>query len=778
MSYFKRILFVCFILCLSTKINAQFISINDQRTPQQLIENTLVNSSCVSVTNVSGTGDTFTPGKNSFAYFNAGTSNFPFSEGIVLTTSTSSSAIGPYISNEGGGDAKWQGDFELNQILGINSINATVLEFDFVPLTDFLSFNYIFASNEYQSFYPCSYSDGFAFLIKEAGTGDPYKNLAVLPNTDIPVSSINIRPTIQPGYDINGDPYPGCPESNIHYFNGLNTSTSPINYAGQTLVMNAQTAVTTGKKYHVKLVIADDDNKLYDSAVFLQAGSFSSKIDFGPDQTALTGKPVCFGESITLDTKLPASYSYKWFKDGNVLNSEISPVYKATASGKYKVEATITGSTCVLTGEIQLEFTPEIIANNTKLIQCDDNTDGNALFNLTKAGDIIKNNDSAILNKGYYESLADAESQTNEITTPEKYTNKSTNQVIFARIENKYGCFKTPQITLEISGTTIPDQDPIATCDFDDNQDGFYQFDLDLQVTSQVRTGLPAGLVIHYYLNTADAFAETNALPNIFKNTTAFSQTIYARAVNGADCYAIAPIKLVVNAFDPPNFEEETKSLCKGTQVDLAVDPGFTTYVWSTDTNNTNNLITVSQAGDYSVKVTNEFGCEKTKKFKVILSEPATITGAVIKDFSGTDNSVTLQYTGTGNYEFSLNGIDFQDDPFFSNVSPGIYNALAQSKDDCGISNFYLLYVLDYPKFFTPNGDGHNDVWAIKNLDQLPDYRLSIFDRYGKLLKQMTQNSPGWNGQFNGQQLPSDDYWFDLTFTNGKNIKGHFSIKR
>lgn len=778
MNYFKRILFVSFIFCSSAKINAQFISINDHKTPQQLIENTLVNSSCVSVTNVSGTGDTFTPGKNSFAYFNAGTSNFPFTEGVVLTTSTSSSARGPYISNQGGGDVKWQGDFELNQILGINSINATVLEFDFVPLTDFLSFNYIFASNEYQSFFPCRYSDGFAFLIKEAGTNDEYKNLAVLPGTDTPVSSINIRPTIQPGYDINGDPYTGCPESNKHYFNGLNTNTSPINYAGQTIVMNAQTNVITGKKYHVKLVIADDDNRLYDSAVFLQSGSFSSKIDFGPDQTSLTSNPVCFGESITLDTKLPAAYSYKWFKDGVLINSENGPVYKATASGTYKVEATVTASACVLTGEIKLEFTPEIITNDTKLIQCDDNTDGTSVFNLTKVADIIKNYDAEILNKGFYESLADAESKTNEIAAPEKYTNKSANQVIFSRIENKYGCFKTPQITLEVSGTTIPNQNPIPTCDLDNNQDGFYQFDLDLQVTPQVRTGLPAGLVIQYYLNAADALAETNVLPNIFKNTTAFSQTIYARALNGADCYAITPITLVVNTFDPPAFEDETKSLCKGTQIDLTVDTTFSSYLWSVATNSTNNLITVSEAGEYSVKVTNEFGCEKTKKFKVILSEPALISGAVIRDFSGTDNSVTLQYTGIGNYEFSLNGIDFQDAPFFSNVSPGIYNALVQSKDNCGISNYYLVYVLDYPKFFTPNGDGINDVWAIKNLDQLPDYRISIFNRYGKLLKQMTQNSPGWNGQFNGQQLPSDDYWFDLIFTNGKNIKGHFSIKR
>jgi len=88
------------------------------------------------------------------------------------------------------------------------------------------------------------------------------------------------------------------------------------------------------------------------------------------------------------------------------------------------------------------------------------------------------------------------------------------------------------------------------------------------------------------------------------------------------------------------------------------------------------------------------------------------------------------------------------------------------------------VIVLDYPRFFTPNGDNFNDVWFVKNLDQLPDYTISIFDRYGKLLKQMNQNNSGWTGLFNGQQLPADDYWFNLIFSDGRIIKGHFSLKR
>ncbi|PIF30902.1 gliding motility-associated-like protein [Flavobacterium sp. 9] len=777
MNRYICLLLVLFLCCLSSKVNAQYISVNDQKTPQELINDILVNSSCVSVTNTSGSGDAFTPPKNSFAYFNSNGSSFPFAEGVVLTTSTSENAVGPFITSIGGGSTEWKGDADLNQILGINSINATSLEFDFVPLTDFISFNYIFASNEYQSFFPCQYSDGFAFLIKEAGTSDPYQNLAVLPNTSIPLSSTNVRPLIKPGTASNGDPYPGCPAENEHYFNGLNTSSSPVNYAGQTVVMNAQTKVVAGKKYHIKLVIADDKEQYYDSAVFLQAGSFASKIDFGPDQTTLNNDPVCFGQSITLDTKLASTYNYKWYKDGLLINGANGPKYNPTESGTYSVECTLTPSICKLTGEVKLEFAAEILSTNTSLIQCDDNTDGINVFDLTKVDNIVKNNVADITNNGYYETLPDAQNKTKPIATPSNYTNKANNQIVFARIENKYGCYETAEVTLQISSATIPNQSPIATCDDDDNKlDGFYQFDLATQVTPQVLTGLPSGLVPYYYSSQNDALADTNRLPNIYKNTTAFNQTIYVRIVNGPDCYGITSVPLVVNTFDPPNFEDESEILCKGDDTTLAVANTFSSYLWSTGS--MANQIDVDTAGDYSVTVQDANGCSKTKKFKIIASEPAAITEVVVKDFSGTDNSVLIEFTGNGNYEFSIDRISYQDSPSFSNVNTGIYNAVARDKNGCGPSNTFLFYVLDYPRFFTPNGDGFNDLWFVKDFDQLPAYKISIFDRYGKFLKQMDQNSAGWNGTFNGQQLPSDDYWFTLVLVNGKTIKGHFSLKR
>ncbi len=88
-------------------------------------------------------------------------------------------------------------------------------------------------------------------------------------------------------------------------------------------------------------------------------------------------------------------------------------------------------------------------------------------------------------------------------------------------------------------------------------------------------------------------------------------------------------------------------------------------------------------------------------------------------------------------------------------------------------------YVLDYPIFFTPNGDGYNDQWFIKNLDiDYPNAELYIFNRYGKLLKQLSASGNGWDGQIGNNQLPSDDYWFVLKLENGRTIKGHFALKR
>ena len=784
MNFIKKISLYIFIFCSSSIATAQSILVNDSYTSQQLVENILVkNSSCVSISNPIATGDIFTPGKKSYAYFTNQGGSFPFAEGVLLSSWSSTYSVGPFLreptSGPNSGTSGWKGDADLEQALGItNTSNATVLEFNFTALTNLISFNYLFASNEYQDNFPCNYSDGFAFLIKEVGT-NTFQNLAVLPGTNTPVSSKNVHPLI-PTFNSTTGSKPGCPAINESYFGSLNTSpanTSPINYSGQTKVLNAQTNVVVGKTYQIKLVIADQGGTFYDSAIFIEAGSFSSKIDLGSNRL-FPNNPICYGENFIIDTKLSPAYSYKWYRNSGItpIPGAITPSLKVTDTGTYKVEVELGSPNCIATGEIKIEFTPQIVLKNTTLIQCDDNGDGIAIFDLNKAEAIIKNNNSNLGQMFFFENKIDAQKNQNLIPSPNSYTNKSNNQIVIAKVLDTYGCPNYAELTLSISNKSITPLPPIIVCDDDGFIDGIHQFDLMGIATSGYFSGVGNNIFVSFYSNSKDAYLEKNELPFFFKNTIPYQQTLYARVLNGSDCYAITPIVLMVKTFDPPNFKDETTSLCNGASTKLIVDAGFSSYLWTSG--ETSNTITVTLPGNYSVKVTNTNGCTATKNYKVSASGIAIVTGAIINDFAGNGNSVLIEYSGISNYEFSIDGSYFQDNPLFNGVAPGEYLVYARDKNDCGLSIPFKIYVLDYPRYFTPNGDGYNDFWEIKNLDFLPKSTIKIFDRYGKLLKQFASTGSGWNGTLNGYILPADDYWFNITFEDNKIIKGHFSLKR
>ena len=83
-----------------------------------------------------------------------------------------------------------------------------------------------------------------------------------------------------------------------------------------------------------------------------------------------------------------------------------------------------------------------------------------------------------------------------------------------------------------------------------------------------------------------------------------------------------------------------------------------------------------------------------------------------------------------------------------------------------------------YPKYFTPNGDSSNDHWRIKFSENEPNLIVTIFDLYGKLMTQFNSSAIGWDGTYQGNEMPSSDYWFVVKRENGKEFKGHFSLKR
>ena len=120
----------------------------------------------------------------------------------------------------------------------------------------------------------------------------------------------------------------------------------------------------------------------------------------------------------------------------------------------------------------------------------------------------------------------------------------------------------------------------------------------------------------------------------------------------------------------------------------------------------------------------------------------------------------------------------YQTSNIFSNLFAGYYTVYIKDvKGQCGtISEVVVL--LNYPKFFTPNGDSYNEFWKVKFSELEPNFYTYIYDRYGKLLSGFDINSPGWNGIYNNQPMPADDYWFVINRQDGKVYKGHFTLKR
>ena len=465
---FPKISILSIVFFLSGVMHSQYIQVNDTYTAQQLVEDVLINSPCANVANFNVYGDSFSGSEQSYGYFNGAGTTFPFADGIVLSTSRASRTAGPNDNLIDEGNTGWIGDSDLEQVLGIGTTyNATVLEFDFTPLTSNISFDYIFASEEYQGSAPCQYSDGFAFLLRPVGSTGPYQNLALIPNTNIPVLVTTVHAAVS-----------GCAAQNEAYFGGYNGPSAPINFNGQTVVMTAIAAVTPGVTYHIKLVIADEQNVRYDSAIFLGGGTFNVGTDLGPDQLFATNNPVCFGDTYILDATESGVNTYQWFQDGNLLVGETSAQHSVTSPGVYSVDINLGGTGCVATGEIIIEYSNLPTLNDpTTIIQCDDNSDGISVFNLTAIDSVIMMGNTQLSGVGYYQNLADAQNGINAIQNPSSYSNASGNTVI-ARVSNSFGCSNFAVVNLQIANNTLAPQDPITICDNDGTPDGYSAFTL------------------------------------------------------------------------------------------------------------------------------------------------------------------------------------------------------------------------------------------------------------------------------------------------------------
>lgn len=256
---------------------------------------------------------------------------------------------------------------------------------------------------------------------------------------------------------------------------------------------------------------------------------------------------------------------------------------------------------------------------------------------------------------------------------------------------------------------------------------------------------------------------------------------IYVRIDSPDNCYQIAEVTLNLQETPIININD-TIGVCENADAFIIdAGAGYYAYSWSNGATTQTISITSEDRGYYWVEITEDHGtyiCSSSKEFEVVASNIATISSIDIEDWTDYNNSLTVNLSNEniGEYEYSLDNLNYQDSNIFTGLEAGEYTVYVRDKNGCGITQ-KIVYILNYPKFFTPNNDGFNDTWSIEYSETEPNMIVKIFDRYGKFLKFLTPNT-SWDGTFKGQNLPSSDYWFVVIRENGKIYKGHFALKR
>lgn len=435
---------------------------------------------------------------------------------------------------------------------------------------------------------------------------------------------------------------------------------------------------------------------------------------------------------------------------------------------------------------------------------CDDAQNGLQNFDLTANDGIISNGQQGVT-VSYHVNEGDANNNTNAIGPEYQNAQPYTPQVIWVRIDMA-DCYDVSSFTIDVIPLPVinnPDNIllDMSKCDSDSVDDDSTSFDL--TVHESVFLGNQSDIEFLYYSSLQDV-ADGNKIttPDNYNNITN-PQTIYVQPHNTVTgCYGNAvPFTIeVVNtimAGTPPDLwlcdtndnGIQFFNLTVNDEAGANFDPHQSVSYHSSleDAENDINPLPILfnnqhpyQPQTVWVRVENTEGCAGYAITSFALNiYPVNDFDFTIEtsDFSVSNNSINISIQNPENYLFSINGTTFTDITYYDNLPPGIYTVYISSADGCNTIEQEVA-LLNYPKFFSPNGDGINEYWNINYIHFFPDALVYIFDRYGKLIKSYRGSEYGWDGTFNGENLLATDYWFVARFLDGREIKGHFALIR
>lgn len=716
-------------------------------TAEQLVKNVLISGgSTCSIPNVSNVTVTPTQSETNndrfWGYFHKGTTNFPFTDGIVLATGYARQAGNVAASASTSVSGAGMNDPDLlvavpNPNAAYNYNDNVMLEFDFVPNSTQVKFNYLFASEEYTSTYPCDFADAFALLIKPV-SGGPYVNMAILPGGAGPVSMTNIHGSTM----ANGSPL-GCPAINEMYFAGYNSIPNIVtNYEGRTIPLTATATVIPGQAYHFKMVLSDYRDSSFDSAVFIEGGSFDIGIKLvdGNGAALPASLNVCDNTPQTLVAQVSGitGATYQWYYNNGTTTIAIpgatSTTYVATAPGIYTIHVNVPGNTCPAEATITIVGGTTPVAQNATLKLC--TTPSVFTFDLNSAKPSISTTSGAVFK--FYVAQADAVAQNNNfITTPGTYGGND-GQVLYVVVSNGGFCSKMVTLTLRKEDT------PIAL---------LTASKLKICAGESVTLTASGGATYQW-----DGFTGTGPVRTVSptQNTT---YTVYAIGVQG--CISLQPISVVVEVVPAIVSNLKGGFICVGDRITLDAGSGPNyTYSWSNG--ETTQTISASSPGLYSVTISNGV-CSKVFTTQVI---QAIIPEIINVNYNETGTMIiTASNPSNGQLEYSIdNGVTWQSSNVFSNVPKNIIVPIRVRVKNTSCVGFLDYFTFIMKNVITPNGDNVNEMIDFRGISDLKNFKAVVSDRYGKEVFKAEKIRPYWDGYFQGKKLPTASYWYQVTF--------------
>jgi gliding motility-associated-like protein len=662
------------------------LAIDTTLTPQQLVQNVLMGNG-VTASNIVFKGahhDTI----YSIAKF-SGATNIGLPAGVVMTTGTTTGKNGPQgpnSSTQSGIDNAEPGDSLLSSVNSNTTLNATTLEFDFVPTGDSINFHYVFGSEEYPEYACGNFNDIFGFFIsgpKPGGGNYVKQNIAIIPGTALPVSIKNINKS-------------GCSTYSKYYID--NAAGTTIQYDGFTTPLTAIAPVTCGSTYHIKLAIADVSDGLFDSGVFLEAGSFSStsisvnsNASFGVNDTTIF--EGCGHTFVTLKRSISSA-----------INSD-SIDYTLTGTASNSVDYTLSSSN--ITGN-KVIF--PIGVDSVRL-------DFNAIQDFIPEG------------LEYF-----------TLTLNIKLCNKYTQKTVTVYIADV-----TPlTITASNDTTLFCPNSPVTLKAFAKgglNTLAGYKY-----IWSNGATGSSISVnpnsTTQYVVNVKDTCGLYNASDtiNVFVNYVPISLNVSS---NVEICSGGSAALIAKANYGRPGYTYNWKPT-NDTITGIIVAPGTTT---------TYTVTVKDQCGQSAVKTVTVRIAETKADFNYTFAHNLQV------DFSNTsvEADSSLWFFGDSAFSTVYNPSHVYADSGIYKVKLIVYNAIGCTDT---IEHTFLLFPdleFYFPNSFSPNNDGRNDVFTGKGYG-IYRYLMKIYDRWGNLIFTSEDANIGWDGKNKSGKTQMDSY--------------------